>query len=307
MAQVAFIFPGQGSQIVGMGKDLFEADPQVRQLYQKAEEILGFALADVSFNGPEEKLKQTQFTQPALYVHSYAVSTSLKARGIEAQAAAGHSLGEFSALACAETFTFAEGLELVRERSRLMQNVGESNPGRMAAIIGLDAEMVMNVCLEVREQGIVQPANYNSPVQVVISGSVEGVAAAMDLAKARGAKRVMELPVSGAFHSPLMAGAVEAFGQVLNRLTFHMVKIPVYANVTAVPVSNAQEIRMLLHNQLTHPVRWVETIQNMIKNGVTRFIEVGSGKVLSGLVKRIDSSVEIMQCGTIETLDQFTS
>jgi len=230
----------------------------------------------------------------------------LKTKGIEAQAVAGHSLGEFSALVYAESLTFEEGLELVRERSRLMQNAGDSSPGRMAAIIGLDAEMVMNICLEVREQGIVQPANYNSPQQVVISGSEEGVAAAMELAKAKGAKRVMELPVSGAFHSPLMFGAVDAFGQVLDRVTFRMVKIPVYANVTAMPVSTLREIRMLLHNQLTHSVRWVETIQNMIKDGITQFIEVGSGKVLSGLIKRIDPSVEIMQCGTVEAFEKLS-
>ena len=303
MSKTAFIFPGQGSQIVGMGKDFYEGFAEARALYEEANERLGADLATVSFEGPEEALKQTRFTQPALYVHSLVIASLLTKRGLTADAAAGHSLGEFSALAYADAFSFAEGLALVKVRAELMQEAGEKEPGSMAAVVGMEAEDVMSICIEVREQGIVQPANYNSPQQIVISGSVEGVRAAMALAKERGAKRVVALPVSGAFHSPLMASAVDRFGNALDRTNVQMVRIPVYANVTAVAVSNAEEIKNLLHHQLTHSVRWVETIQNMIRWGVTRFIEVGSGKVLSGLVKRVSRDVEILQCGTVEELE----
>ena len=303
MSKTAFLFPGQGSQLVGMGKDFFEAFVEAKALYEKANEILGSDLTTVSFEGPEDMLKQTRFTQPALYVNSLVIADLLKQKGIVAEAAAGHSLGEFSALAYAGAFSYEDGLALVKVRAELMQEAGENQPGTMAAIVGMEAEDVMSICIEVREKGIVQPANYNSPQQIVISGSVEGVNAAMELAKERGAKRVVALPVSGAFHSPLMVSAVDRFGEALDKATFQMVSIPVYANVTAVAVSNAEEIKNLLHHQLTHSVRWVETIQNMIKSGITRFIEVGSGKVLSGLVKRVSRDVEILQCGTMDELE----
>lgn len=305
MGKTAFLFPGQGSQAVGMGKDLYAHLPLAKTLYDKANEILGYDICKVSFDGPEEALKQTINTQPALYVHSYVMAALLKEKGIVPQAAAGHSLGEYSALATAGAFSFEEGLSLVKERARLMQTAGERNPGTMAAIIGLEASDVMEICVEAAEQGIVQPANYNSPGQVVISGSKEGIQAALALAKARGAKRALELPVSGAFHSPLMGYAVEEFGKTLDQMTINMVDVPVYANVTAVQVSNAEEIRNLLHHQLTHSVRWVETIQNMVKDGVTRCIEVGSGKVLSGLAKRIDRGLELANCGSQADLDKF--
>jgi len=305
VGKTAFLFPGQGSQAVGMGKDLYEHLPLAKTLYDNANDILGYNIADVSFNGPEEALKQTVNTQPALYVHSYVLAALLKEKGLTPDAAAGHSLGEYTALAVAGAFSFEEGLALVKERARLMQEAGERNPGTMAAIIGLEASDVMEICVEAGEDGVVQPANYNSPGQVVISGSREGIQAALAMAKTRGAKRALELPVSGAFHSPLMGYAVDDFGKQLDKMTINMVDLPVFANVTAVQVSSAEEIKNLLHHQLTHSVRWVETIQNMVKDGVTRCVEVGSGKVLSGLAKRIDRGLELANCGSQADLDKF--
>jgi [acyl-carrier-protein] S-malonyltransferase len=286
-----------------MGKDFFEKFEVARSLYTTADAQLGYTISEVSFEGPEEELKQTKNTQPALFVHSLVIARLLEERGLRAAAAAGHSLGEFSALVYGGAFSFEAGLDLVKERARLMQHAGEENPGTMAAIIGLEAEDVMGLCIESRDVGIVQPANYNAPGQVVVSGAVEGVDRAMELAKERGAKRAIKLPVSGAFHSPLMASAVNHFGELLQKTEVHNPKIPVYANVTAAAVSNPEEIRNLLHHQLTHSVRWVETIQNMVAIGISRFVEVGAGKVLSGLVKRIHRDAELFHCGTVEEFE----
>jgi len=304
---IAFLFPGQGSQAVGMGKDFYDRYPKVKEWFDRAETVLDFDLREICFNGPEEKLKQTRFTQPALFVQSSLVTALLAEKEIGPGAVAGHSLGELSALACAGAMSFENGLQLVRERARVMQETAVKHPGMMAAIIGLSSEEVSAVCQESNASGVVVPANFNSPEQTVISGSKEGVAKAIELSKARGAKRTIELAVSGAFHSPLMQDAQDRFQQVLAKTEFQNARIPVYSNVTAGPVTAVSEIPQLLAMQLTHSVRWVETIRNMIRDGIRLFIEVGSGKVLSGLVKRIAPDVEIRTCGTVEELNAILS
>jgi len=303
MGKTVFIFPGQGSQNVGMGKDFYDGYDIAKKLYREADEVLGFKISHISFKGPKEKLKQTQYTQPALFVHSYIISQILKENNINANMTAGHSLGEFSALAYADSISFTEGLSLVKERGSLMQSAGEKNPGSMAAIIGLKPEIVQEICDEASEKGMVQVANFNSPQQVVISGSIDGVSHAMSLADKRGVKRVIQLSVSGAFHSPLMVSAVEKFSDKLNNTQFRMSRIPVYHNVTGTCAENKQQIRQFLYDQLTHTVRWVTTIENMIEDGADSFIEVGAGNVLSGLLRRINRNAESIRCGTVEQLN----
>lgn len=289
--KTAFVFPGQGSQYVGMGKDLYQQFPEARALFETADRILNFPLSKLCFEGPEEELRQTVNTQPAIFLHSMVVARLLASP--VAHMAAGHSLGEYSALVFAGALTFEDGLRLVRLRGELMQKAGTENPGTMAAIVGLDPAAVNQLCLEASSTGIVQAANFNSPGQIVISGSVAGVRTAMELAKKRGAKLVKELPVSGAFHSPLMSSARDGLQKALAKTTIRDAAVPVYANVTAKPVWRADEIRMLLAEQLTSPVRWEETVQNMIHDGASVFVEVGPGKVLQGLVKRINASVSV--------------
>jgi [acyl-carrier-protein] S-malonyltransferase len=274
-----------------MGKDLFDEYPAARDLFSRADDVLGFSLSKICFEGPDEELKQTRNTQPAIFLHSMAVWTLLRPK--DAAMVAGHSLGEYSALVAAGVLKVEDGLKLVRLRGELMQKAGEENPGTMAAVIGLDAKTVGEVCCTAWKEGIVQAANFNSPGQIVISGSVNGVRKAMELAKERGAKLVKELVVSGAFHSPLMQTAKDGLKAALDSVELQDARIPVYANVTAKPVQKTEEIRTMLSEQVTSPVRWDETIANMSANGASAFTEIGPGKVLQGLVKRIAPGVAI--------------
>ena len=303
--RIAFLFPGYGSQSVGMGKDLFDAFDSVRKLYDRAEEILDFPLKRISFDGPGDALSQTRFTQPAIFVHSLAVNQLLKEIGILPQAVAGHSLGEYSALVCGGAFDFDEGLRLVRLRGELMQRAGEDNPGTMAAIIGLSAHIVEEICEEASEVGIVQVANFNSPGQIVISGSIPGIRVAMELAKEQRAGRAIELAVGGAFHSPLMGEALSGLIEALAMADIRNLQMPVYTNVSAEPVQDAEEIRSILQQQLLSPVLWKNTVENMIHDGVDAFYEVGPSKVLSGLSKRINPAVDCMSVGRVEDLEKL--
>jgi [acyl-carrier-protein] S-malonyltransferase len=291
MSRKAFIFPGQGSQYVGMASDLFENSVEAKEMIKTADDALGINLSYILFNGPEEQLKQSEFTQPAIFLHSVVLASII--RTLNADAVTGHSVGEYSALVAAGAVQFYEAVKLVRERGIAMTQAGIKQPGTMAAVVGLDENLVVESCREASSAGIVQCANFNSPGQIVISGDVNGVRKAMELCKSKGAKLVKELQVSGAFHSPLMNSAKERLKTALDGAHFYDARIPVYANVTAKPMSNKDEIKNLLYEQLTAPVLWEEIINNMIEDEIEEFYEIGPGKVLQGLVKRINPDVKI--------------
>jgi len=298
MSKKAFIFPGQGSQYVGMAADLYENSVEAKEMIKTADDALGINLSYILFNGAEEQLKQSEFTQPAIFLHSVVLSSII--RILSPDAVAGHSVGEYSALVSSGALQFYEAIKLVRERGIAMQKAGVENPGTMAAIVGLDEQLVIQSCNEASSVGVVQCANFNSPGQIVISGDVNGVRKAMEICKSKGAKLVKELQVSGAFHSPLMNSAKEKLKFVLDHTNFYNAKIPVYLNVSAKPVQNNDEIKNLLYEQIISPVPWVEIINNMIKDGIDEFYEVGPGKVLQGLVKRINPDVKTFG------IDKFT-
>lgn len=288
----AYLFPGQGSQFVGMGKDHYESNTDFAAMIDEANEILGFDLKGILFNGPEENLKQTEFTQPAIFLHSIALFKTLDAKP---DAVAGHSLGEFSALVACGAVSFEDALKIVRRRGELMQKAGTQNPGTMAAIIGMEDEAVEKVC----EQATIETgkeviaANYNCPGQLVVSGYIESVERAVELAKENGARMAMLLPVSGAFHSSLMQPALDGLRDQLENLDIQKPNCPIYSNYTGKSTTDTEEIRSNLLNQLLNPVRWTQTLNNMMEQGVSSFVEVGPGKVLQGLVKRTNRKAEI--------------
>lgn len=284
----AYVFPGQGAQYPGMGKDMYDNSPIARELFEKANKILGFEITKIMFEGTAEELKQTKVTQPAIFLHSVILSKVLGDQ-FKPEMTAGHSLGEFSALVTAGALSFEDGLTLVSKRAQAMQKACEAQPSTMAAIVGSNDELVEQVCAEV--DGIVVAANYNCPGQLVISGAVEAVNQACELLKAKGAKRALILPVGGAFHSPLMEPAREELANAIEATTINAPICPVYQNVDAKPQIDPLEIKKNLIAQLTGPVRWTQTVKNMIADGATSFTELGPGKVLQGLVNKVDNSI----------------
>jgi [acyl-carrier-protein] S-malonyltransferase len=282
----AYVFPGQGAQFSGMGKDLYDNYPLAKELFEEANTILGFRITDIMFTGSAEDLKQTKVTQPAIFLHSVILAKTLN--NFHPDMVAGHSLGELSALVANGTLAFADGLKLVSERALAMQDACEAEPSTMAAVLGLADEEVARICEET--PGIVVAANYNCPGQLVISGATEAVTTACDNMKAAGAKRALMLPVGGAFHSPLMKPAEERLAQAIADTAFNKPMCPVYQNVSTTAISNPEEIKNNLIQQLTSPVKWTQSVQNMLADGASEFIEVGPGKVLQGLVKKIDRS-----------------
>ena len=287
----AFVCPGQGAQFTGMGKDLYEQSPVAKEYFEKANDILGFRITDLMFDGTAEDLRQTRVTQPAVFLHSVISAIALGDK-FNPDMVAGHSLGEFSALVAAGALTFEDGLKLVYARAMAMQKACEAEPSTMAAVLGLDDDSVEEVCESIKDN-IVVPANYNCPGQIVISGSIEGVDQACELLKEKGAKRALKLPVGGAFHSPLMQPASEELQAAIDAAVVSQPICPVYQNVNAYPQTDPVAIKQNLIAQLTAPVRWTQTVKNMITDGALEFVELGPGDVLKGLIKKVNSEVTV--------------
>jgi len=284
----AYVFPGQGAQFVGMGKDLYDNSPLAKEMFEKANEILGFRITDLMFAGTDEDLRQTKVTQPAIFLHSVILSKVLGA-DFKPEMVAGHSLGEFSALVSAGALSFEDGLKLVSARAQAMQKACEKEPSTMAAVLGLEDEKIEEICKSIDE--VVVPANYNSPGQLVISGSIKGIDIACQKLTEAGAKRAIKLSVGGAFHSPLMEPARQELEAAINRTSFSKPICPIYQNVDANPTSDPETIKKNLIAQLTAPVRWTQTVKNMLANGANDFVELGPGNVLQGLIKKVDRNV----------------
>ena len=303
MGKTAFIFPGQGAQYIGMGKDLYDSLPAAAEVFKKADRVLGFDLAKVIFEGPGERLSETEITQPAILTVSAAILGQLEKHGLRPDMAAGLSLGEYSALVAAGSLMFEDAVSLVRKRGRYMQNAVPANKGTMAAIIGLDKESVEECCRRASELGVVEPANYNCTCQTAISGETRAVTGAVEIAKKMGAKRTVILPVSAPFHCSLLKPVEQKLKKALEKVVIRDAAVPVIANVTAVEEINGETIRRNLIKQVSSPVLWEESVKRMIALGADTFVEIGPGKTLSGFVKKIDKGVLVMNIENLETLN----
>ena len=300
----AFIFPGQGSQEVGMGLDIAERFESAKKIYNRANEILGFSLSDLIRNGPADELKKTVNTQPAVVVTSIAIMEALRETGFNCKMTAGHSVGEFAALYCAGVLTLEDCIDLTRARGEFMNEAGEKYPGTMSALLGVDVETASEICRKASEKGVVVVANLNCPGQVVISGSIEAVEEAGRIAPEMGAKKVIPLSVSAAFHSPLMDEAAEKLADKLDNVHFSDARIPVIANVTGKPVTNGKEIRELMKTQISSQVLWEKSIRYMMENGIDGYLEIGPGKALSGMLKKIDRKLQVYNVSDLNSYNK---